>query len=112
FVGADSHTPTYGALNAFAIGVGSTDLAAVLLTGHIWLKVPQTIHIQLTGALPKGIMAKDLILFLLGQLSLSGATYQAVEFSGPAVQPLALASRMTLANMSGELGAKTGLVHP
>ncbi len=112
FVGADSHTPTYGALNAFAIGVGSTDLAAVLLTGHIWLKVPQTIHIQLTGALPKGIMAKDLILFLLGQLSLSGATYQAVEFSGPAVQPLTLASRMTLANMSAEMGAKTGLVHP
>ncbi|HSM57094.1 MAG TPA: aconitase family protein, partial [Candidatus Sulfomarinibacteraceae bacterium] len=66
FVGADSHTPTYGALNAFAVGVGSTDLAAVLLTGKIWLKAPQTMRIELAGALPRGIAAKDVILFLLG----------------------------------------------
>ncbi|HZD10600.1 MAG TPA: 3-isopropylmalate dehydratase large subunit [Candidatus Binatia bacterium] len=110
FVGADSHTPTYGALNAFAVGVGSTDLAAVLLTGKIWLKVPESIRIELRGTLPKGIAAKDVILFLLGELSVSGATYMAVEFAGPAVAPLSLASRMTLANMSAEMGAKTGLV--
>ncbi len=74
FVGADSHTPTYGALNAFAVGVGSTDLAAVLLTGKIWLKVPETIRIELVGDFPKGLTAKDLILFLVGQISISGAT--------------------------------------
>lgn len=112
FVGADSHTPTYGALNAFAIGVGSTDLAAVLLTGKIWLKVPETIHIELTGEFPKGVTAKDLILFLVGQLSISGATYKSVEYTGPALQDLSLASRMTIANMSAEMGAKSGLVDP
>lgn len=112
FVGADSHTPTYGALNAFAIGVGSTDLAAVLLTGKIWLKVPETIRIEFEGEFPKGVTAKDLILFLVGQLSISGATYQAVEYTGPALQKLSLASRMTIANMSAEMGAKSGLVDP
>ena len=112
FIGADSHTPTYGAVNAFAAGVGSTDLAAVLLTGKIWLKVPETIKIELAGALPRGIAAKDVILSLLGRLTLSGATYQAVEFTGPAVTPLTLASRMTLANMTAEMGAKTGIVDP
>ena len=112
FVGADSHTPTYGALNAFAVGVGSTDLAAVLLTGKIWLKVPETIRIELNGRLPKGITAKDLILFLVGQLSISGATYKAIEFTGEALHELTLASRMTIANMSAEMGAKTGLVDP
>ena len=112
FVGADSHTPTYGALNAFAVGVGSTDLAAVLLTGKIWLKVPETIKIELIGRLPRGITAKDLILFLVGQLSISGATYKAIEYSGAALHELTLASRMTIANMSAEMGAKTGLVDP
>ncbi len=112
FVGADSHTPTYGALNAFAVGVGSTDLAAVLLTGHIWLKVPASIRLELTGRLPAGVSAKDLILYLVGRLTISGATYQAVEITGPAVAPLSLASRMTLANMTAEMGAKTGLVDP
>ncbi len=112
FVGADSHTPTYGALNAFAVGVGSTDLAAVLLTGKIWLKVPETIQVVFEGHFPKGVTAKDLILFLVGQLSISGATYRAIEYSGPALHPLSLASRMTIANMSAEMGAKTGLVDP
>ncbi|MDX1688916.1 MAG: 3-isopropylmalate dehydratase large subunit [Candidatus Promineifilaceae bacterium] len=112
FIGADSHTPTYGAVNAFAAGVGSTDLAAVLLTGKIWLKVPETIKIELIGEMPRGIAAKDVILSLLGRLTLSGATYKAVEFTGPAVAPLTLASRMTLANMTAEMGAKTGLVDP
>lgn len=110
FVGADSHTPTYGALGAFAIGVGSTDMAAVMLTGKIWLKVPETIRIELGGRIPKGSSAKDLILFLVGRLSVSGATYQAIEFGGPAVEALSLASRMTVANMAAEMGAKTGFV--
>ncbi len=112
FVGADSHSPTYGAVNAFGIGVGSTDLAAVLLTGKIWLKVPESIRITLTGSLPPGLATKDLILFLVGQLSISGGTYKAIEFTGPALEGLSLASRMTLANMSSEMGAKTGLVDP
>ncbi len=112
FVGADSHTPTYGALNAFAVGVGSTDLAAVLLTGKIWLKVPDTIRIELYGEFPYGVTAKDIILYLVGKLSISGATYKAIEYAGPALHPLSLASRMTIANMSAEMGAKTGLVDP
>lgn len=112
FVGADSHTPTYGALNALAIGVGSTDLAAVLLTGKIWLKVPETILIELVGEFPKGVTAKDLILSLVGQLGMSGATYKVIEFTGPALQNLSLASRMTIANMTAEMGAKSGLVDP
>ncbi|RMF79987.1 MAG: 3-isopropylmalate dehydratase large subunit, partial [Chloroflexi bacterium] len=112
FVGADSHTPTYGALNAFAVGVGSTDVAAVMLTGKTWLKVPQTIRIVLTGTLPRGIAAKDVILFLVGQIGLAGATYQAIEFTGEALHKMTLASRMTIANMAAEMGAKTGLVDP
>lgn len=110
FVGADSHTPTYGALGAFAVGVGSTDLAGVLLTGKIWLKVPQTVRIALTGRLPDGVSAKDVVLYLVGRLGIAGATYEAVEFGGEAVRPLSLASRMVLANMVAEMGAKTALV--
>jgi 3-isopropylmalate/(R)-2-methylmalate dehydratase large subunit len=112
FLGADSHTPTYGALNAFAAGVGSTDLAAVMLTGKTWLKVPETIRIELRGELPKGLSAKDLILFLVGQIGIAGATYMAVEFTGEAIHHFTLASRMVLANMVAEMGAKTGLVDP
>ena len=112
FAGADSHTPTYGALNALGIGVGSTDVAAVFLTGKIWLKVPHTIRIELEGDFPRGVTAKDLILFLAGQLGIAGATYKVVEFTGPALYPLSLASRMTLANMTAEMGAKSGLVDP
>lgn len=112
FIGADSHTPTYGALNAFACGVGSTDLAATLMTGKIWLKVPQTIQINCSGKLQEGVTAKDLILFLVGKVTVSGATYQAIEFTGEAFEGLSLASRMTIANMSSEMGAKTGIVHP
>ncbi len=112
FIGADSHTPTYGALNAFACGVGSTDLAAVMMTGEIWLKVPQTIKINCSGKLQDGVTAKDLILFLVGKITVSGATYQAIEFCGEAFEGLSLSSRMTIANMSSEMGAKTGIVHP
>jgi 3-isopropylmalate/(R)-2-methylmalate dehydratase large subunit len=110
FLGADSHTPTYGAINAFGIGVGSTDLAATMLTGKTWLKVPKTIKIVLNGELGKNVTAKDLILFLVKQLGAEGANYQAVEFTGEAIKNMTLASRMVLANMSSEMGAKTGLV--
>lgn len=112
FLGADSHTPTYGALNAFAAGVGSTDLAAVMMTGQTWLKVPQTIKIELTGELPKGITAKDLILHLVGKLGIAGATYMAIEYTGEAVRNMTLASRMVLANMAAEMGAKNAVVDP
>jgi 3-isopropylmalate/(R)-2-methylmalate dehydratase large subunit len=111
FMGADSHTPTYGALNAFACGVGSTDLAAVMLTGKTWLKVPQTIRVNLIGELPQHVSGKDLALHICKTLTVSGATYQAVEYDGAAAQ-LNLSQRMALCNMSAELGAKTGLVNP
>lgn len=110
FVGADSHTPTYGALGAFAVGVGSTDLAGVLLTGKIWLKVPRSIRIELTGRLPAGVSAKDIVLHLVGRLGIAGATYEAVEFGGEAVTGMTLAGRMVLANMVAEMGAKTALI--
>jgi 3-isopropylmalate/(R)-2-methylmalate dehydratase large subunit len=112
FLGADSHTPTYGALNAFGIGVGSTDLAATMLTGKTWLKVPKTIKITLNGELKKGVTAKDLILFLVKELGVEGANYQAVEFTGETIKGMTLASRMAIANMSSEMGAKAGLADP
>ncbi len=110
FLGADSHTPTYGALGAFAVGVGSTDLAAAMLTGQTWLKVPQSILIELDGDLPPGVSAKDVILFLTGKIGADGANYEAVEFTGPLVQRMTLASRMVLANMVAEMGAKTAII--
>lgn len=109
-LGADSHTCTYGALGAFATGVGSTDLAAVLLTGKTWIKVPGTIKIQINGTLQAGVSAKDLILFLVGHLGIDGATYKAIEFTGEALEPLSLDSRLTVANMAIEMGAKAGFV--
>lgn len=112
FFGADSHTPTYGALNAFAVGVGSTDLAATMLTGKTWLKVPKSIKLTVNGELQKGVSAKDLVLFLIKELGVEGANYQAVEFTGETIQSMTLASRMVIANMSSEMGAKTGLVDP
>jgi len=112
FMGADSHTPTYGALGALACGVGSTDLAGVMKTGKIWLKVPSSTRISCHGKMRKGVTAKDLILFLVGKLTISGATYQSVEFHGSAFEEMTLASRMTIANMVAEMGGKTGFVHP
>jgi 3-isopropylmalate/(R)-2-methylmalate dehydratase large subunit len=112
FIGADSHTCTYGALNAFSTGVGSTDLAAVMLTGKIWLKVPRTIKIVLNGQLQPGVSAKDVILFLAKQLTIEGATYRTIEFHGPVVEGMTLASRMVLCNMVIEMGAKAGICHP
>jgi len=109
-LGADSHTCGYGAVNSFATGVGSTDLAAVMLTGKTWLKVPRTIKVELTGSPPAGTVAKDLILFLVGKLGIDGATYQAIEFTGDAVERLSVAGRMVLASMAVEMGAKAGIV--
>ncbi len=112
FMGADSHTPIYGALNALACGIGSTDLAAVMLTGKIWLKVPKSLQVICHGKLAKGVSAKDLILFIVGQLTISGATYQSVEFEGDTFENFTLSSRMVLCNMIAEIGGKTGFVHP
>ncbi|MEW6446795.1 MAG: 3-isopropylmalate dehydratase large subunit [Bacillota bacterium] len=109
-VGADSHTCTYGALNAFSTGVGSTDLAAALISGLMWFKVPETVKIVCHGTLPPGVYAKDLILFLIGDLTADGATYKAVEYTGPAIAALSQEGRFTVANMAVEMGAKAGLM--
>lgn len=110
FLGADSHTCTYGSIGAFATGVGSTDLAGLMLTGKTWIKVPETIKIHLKGSLNPGLSAKDLILHLVGKLRIEGATYKAIEYTGEALHSLSLDSRMTIASMSVEMGAKAGLV--
>jgi 3-isopropylmalate/(R)-2-methylmalate dehydratase large subunit len=108
-VGCDSHTTTYGALNAFAVGVGSTDLAAALASGQIWLRVPQTIKVNLTGRLPEGVYAKDLILDIIRGVTAEGANYMALEFSGDGVAHISMDGRLTIANMSVEMGAKAAL---
>ncbi|RLC02155.1 MAG: 3-isopropylmalate dehydratase large subunit [Deltaproteobacteria bacterium] len=110
--GADSHSTCYGAVGALGTGVGSTDLAAVFLTGKIWLKVPQTIKIEIQGPIPVGIQSKDLMLNVLRETGIAGATYQSMELCGSAISHLSLAGRTTMANMMIEAGAKTGFVHP
>jgi 3-isopropylmalate/(R)-2-methylmalate dehydratase large subunit len=107
-LGADSHTCTYGALGAFSTGVGSTDLAIALATGKDWFKVPQTLKIILSGKIPKGVFAKDIILHIIGDLGANGATYQAIEFYGSAAESLSMDGRFTMCNMVVELGAKCG----
>ena len=109
-IGTDSHTCTAGALNALATGVGSTDVAAAMATGQLWFKVPETIRIQLQGTLPPGVYAKDLILFLIGQLTGDGANYQAVELTGETVSSLSIGSRFTVCNMGIEMGAKAAMM--
>jgi 3-isopropylmalate/(R)-2-methylmalate dehydratase large subunit len=108
-IGADSHTCTYGALGAFATGVGSTDLAGFYLTGKAWLRVPPTIKVEFTGRAGRWITGKDLILSLIGKISVSGATYKALEFHGAAVQTLSVEGRLSMANMAIEAGAKNGV---
>ena len=107
-IGADSHTCTYGAIGAFATGVGSTDLAISLATGKNWFKVPETFKITVKGKIPKGIFAKDIILYLIGQIKADGATYKAIEFSGPVIEQLDMDGRFTMCNMVVEMGAKAG----
>jgi 3-isopropylmalate/(R)-2-methylmalate dehydratase large subunit len=111
-IGADSHTCTYGALGAFATGVGSTDLAAAMLTGQAWFKVPATIKLEFVGKLPKDVTAKDLILLAIGRLGVDGANYRALEFTGPVISGLSMEGRMTMSNMAIEAGAKAGLIAP
>ena len=108
-IGADSHTCTYGAIGAFATGMGSTDTAAAMATGEVWLKVPPTIKFTYNGELPPWIGGKDLILFTIGQIGVDGARYAVMEFCGPALETLTMDDRFTMANMSIEAGAKTGL---
>jgi 3-isopropylmalate/(R)-2-methylmalate dehydratase large subunit len=109
-IGCDSHTCTYGALNVFATGVGSTDGAAGMVSGKLWFKVPETVRVIFNGTLPTGVFAKDMILYLAGLIGADGATYQALEFSGEAIDALSVDARMTLSNMAIEVGAKAGLM--
>jgi 3-isopropylmalate/(R)-2-methylmalate dehydratase large subunit len=111
-IGADSHTCTYGALGAFATGVGSTDLAAAMATGQCWLRVPASIKVNYRGALRPWVGGKDLILYTIGKIGVSGALYQALEFCGEAISALPMAGRLTMCNMAIEAGAKNGIVAP
>ena len=111
-IGADSHTCTYGALGAFATGVGSTDLAAVMLTGELWFKVPQSIKFVINGKMPKWVSGKDLILNIIGRIGVDGALYQAMEFTGDTISNLPMADRLSMANMAIEAGAKNGIFAP
>ena len=111
-IGADSHTCTYGALGAFATGVGSTDLAAAMLTGELWFKVPPSIKFVIHGKLSKWVSGKDLILNIIGRIGVDGALYQAMEFTGETIQSLPMADRLSMANMAIEAGAKNGIFPP
>ena len=108
-IGADSHTCTYGAIGAFATGVGGTDLGASMATGDTWFKVPSTIKVELTGSLPEWVSGKDVILTLIGRIGVDGARYQALEFTGPGVASLSMADRFTISNMAIEAGGKNGI---
>jgi 3-isopropylmalate/(R)-2-methylmalate dehydratase large subunit len=111
-VGADSHTDTSGALGAFAIGVGSTDLAAIMALGEVWLKVPSTIKFIYSGKLNKWVSGKDLILYTISKIGVDGANYQVMEFSGEVIKRLSMDNRFTMCNMAVEAGAKTAIIEP
>jgi 3-isopropylmalate/(R)-2-methylmalate dehydratase large subunit len=111
-VGADSHTCTYGAFGAFATGIGSTEAAAVFATGTIWLKVPEAVKINVSGQFPDFVTPKDLILSIIGRISVDGAIYESAEFTGPTIKNMSIAGRMTLCNMAVEMGAKNGIIEP
>ena len=109
-VGGDSHSPTGGAFGAYMFGIGSTEMLGVVVTGQIWLRVPQTIAMNWSGPLGLGVCAKDMMLAMIARFGMNGANYQAVEFTGSTIKALTMQERMTLCNMSAELGAQTGLV--
>ena len=111
-IGADSHTCTYGALGAFATGVGSTDLAAAMATGKVWLKVPSTLRFVFTGERDPWVGGKDLILWTIGQIGVDGALYRAMEFCGPVIESLGMDDRLSLCNMAIEAGGKNGIIVP
>jgi 3-isopropylmalate/(R)-2-methylmalate dehydratase large subunit len=111
-IGADSHTCTYGGLGAFATGVGSTDLAAVMITGRIWFRVPPSIKFVYRGTLAPWVTGKDLILYTIGQIGVDGARYRSMEFTGQVISQLSMDQRLTVANMAIEAGAKNGIIAP
>ncbi|MGN0158909.1 MAG: aconitase/3-isopropylmalate dehydratase large subunit family protein [Brotaphodocola sp.] len=110
--GTDSHTTTYGCVGAFSTGIGYTEMASILGTGTLWVKVPETIKVVIDGKLPEGVMSKDIILRLIGDLGADGATYRALEFAGSTIQEMTNSSRMTMANMAIEAGAKCAMFTP
>jgi 3-isopropylmalate/(R)-2-methylmalate dehydratase large subunit len=109
-IGTDSHTTTYGALNAFATGVGSTDMALAIHYDLLWFRVPESLKIELLGTIPKGVYAKDIILSIVARVTARGATYQSIEFSGPALEGITMEGRLTVCNMAVEMGAKAGIM--
>jgi len=111
-LGSDSHTTTYGALGAFAAGIGRSEMAALWATSKLWLKVPTTLRLELSGKLPELVTAKDVILYLIGKLGADGALYRSVEFAGPLVEWLSMSERLVLTNMAAEMGAKNGYIAP
>lgn len=111
-IGADSHTCTHGAFGAFATGVGSTDMGAIMATGKTWLRVPETIKVNVEGKLADYVAPKDVILYTAGQIRADGATYNALEFAGTTISDMSVSGRMTLCNMAIEMGGKTGIVEP
>lgn len=111
-IGADSHTCTYGALGAFATGVGSTDMAAGMITGEAWFKVPESLKFVFSGKLQKWVSGKDLILYVIGKIGVDGARYMSMEFAGDTISELSMDGRFTMANMAIEAGAKNGIIAP
>ena len=112
YVGGDSHTNTTGALGAFACGLGHTDVAYVLLNGEIWFKVPETVLFKLNGKLPEHVMAKDLILKIIGDIGTDGGAYRTMQFAGTGISEMTVEERLTLTNMTTEAGAKNGIIEP
>lgn len=111
-VGGDSHSPTGGAFGAYMFGIGSTEMLGVMVTGELWVRVPETIRMQWNNTLSPGVAAKDMMLHMVGRFGMNGGQYQAVEFCGSGVQALSMQERMTLSNMSAEMGAQVGLIAP
>ena len=111
-IATDSHTTTHGAFGAFGTGVGATDLATILLTGELWMKVPEVIKVEITGELKQGVMAKDVVLHVLSKLGTDAAVYKAIEYTGETVKGMSISERMVLCNMAVEMGAKTSYIEP